>query len=204
MYYELATLNIGFAGAAGAPGQAATFAQASEGQLLGLWRAEFGPQNMLVVLRGFDSLETMVRERSRARKAADPFGCGEHLLSMSFETFVPAPGFDAMQTGSFGPLYELRSYKLTPGTLSVLLDQWADVRPARDAISKMLLVMYPLDGPDRLVHLWPYASLEDRARARAEAWRDCPGWPPPAGFTAMDPRDMQSTLLFPTEQSPLR
>lgn len=203
MYYELATLNIAFAGAASAPERAAAFMNEGKGRLFGLWRPEFGAQNMLISLRGFDNLEELAEERQRARKSCDPFDCGEHILGMSFETFLAAPGFEDMETGAFGPLYELRSYRVVPGHLAVLLDQWAKVRPARDAISKMLLVLYPLDGSDRLVHLWPYTSLEERACARSTAWRDCEGWPPPAGFTALDPRGMESMLLLPTDQSPL-
>ena len=73
--------------------------------------------------------------------------------------------------------------------------------PARTEISKLVIAMYALDGVPRITHIWPYVSVNDRARLRAESVQRGT-WPPKSGVWLTP--EMQSTIYLPTAVSPLR
>ncbi len=206
IYYELATLHVTFAGAAAAPQSAARFCAAPDanGSLLGCFRSELGPVNKVVLLRSFGSSAELFSERERVRASPDPFFCGDSLTAMDIESYAPLPGFDAIEGGAYGSYYEIRTYRVRPGGLSRLVPEWVTAAPKRNQFSKLLMVMYGLDGVDRLTHIWPYASMEERTRARAEAAARCEGWPPPSGFRWFDSADMRTGIFIPTAESLLR
>jgi len=61
--------------------------------------------------------------------------------------------------------------------------------------------MYALEGAPRFTHIWPFASLDARAKARADSVA-AGAWPPkngPAWLTG----DMRSTVALPAPFSPL-
>jgi len=67
---------------------------------MGCWLSEIGPQNRIVLLRGFPSEALRQAERERYLLADDAFGIGEFLLDMqptttacfpSSSPWLPAP-----------------------------------------------------------------------------------------------------------------
>src|SRR5690606_41396491 len=75
-------------------------------------------------------------------------------------------------------IYEIRTYTLRPGTMAEVLERWAEAYPAREQYSHLAGFFRTEIGPlNEVIHIWPYADLEERARIRAEAARD-PAWPP--------------------------
>ena len=64
------------------------------------------------------------------------------------------------------------------------------------------MVMGSIDTlPTKMVHLWPYKSLDDRAKARAEASK-LGIWPPPGGSGKLT--GLQSELFVATGFSRLK
>lgn len=202
--YELTTMTIGVgAGAKASAGIAAYCADsAASGRLLGCWASELGALNQVAVLRGFDSEADLAAERDRGLRSSNPFGCGEIASSLSMDSYAPFPGIvPQMAPATLGPVYEIRSYVLKLGGLVPTVNAWVDAAPARTELSKLVIVMHTLDGPPRITHIWPYASLNDRAAIRVESVR-LGVWPPKDGPLWLG--SMQSSIFLPLDASPLK
>lgn len=204
MIYELATLStaIGGAGAAAQAIPAWCGDAAAKGRLLGMWNTDIGTLNTVVVLRGFASPAELNAERQRAQMSASPFNGGSWLAAMSLDTYAPLSWLPPVEPGAFGPVYELRSYAVRPHGLTPLIDAWRNQLPGRLAFSKLLVAMHTVDGPTRFTHIWPYASVNDRAAIRAEAVKGG-NWPPKGGQENLFADDMRSWVCLPLAGSPL-
>jgi hypothetical protein len=198
--YELATLSIGLGTAVKAAEAIAAYAGAGAGTLLGCWASDIGALNSVAVLRGFADDAELARERDRTLRSSNPFGCADYLTRLSLDSYAPFPDLPPVETGAFGPVYEIRTYILKPGGLTPTFEGWAEKLPGRTALSKMLVAMYALDGTPRITHIWPYASVNDRARLRAESVQK--GTWPPKSAVWLTP-EMHSTIYLPTAVSPL-
>jgi hypothetical protein len=198
--YELATLSIGLGMAPKAAEAIAAYAASGAGNLLGCWVSDIGPLNNIAVLRGFADDAELARERDRTLRSSNPFGCAEYLTRLSMDSYAPFPDLPPVETGAFGPVYEIRTYVLKTGGLSPTFEGWAEKLPARTALSKLLVAMYALGGTPRITHIWPYASTDDRARLRAESVKQ--GTWPPKSAVWLTP-EMHSAIYLPTAVSPL-
>lgn len=174
---------------------------ASGGQVLGSWISEFSPQNTILVLRGFDSLDALYSERERVLRLAKPFG-GDDLVAISLESYAQFPGLPSVQPADLGPVYEFRTYNLKIGGLIPTLDAWGRAIPARVAVSPLVTVMYALDGLPRFIHIWAYKSFEQRLALRAKAV-EMGVWPA-KGAPEWLTTEMTSECYFPTTISPLQ
>lgn len=202
--YEIATLTItlGSTGKAAEAAKAFCSADGARGELFGCWFSEIGDLNKLVILRGFETAEELELERARTRLAADPFGCSEYLVEMQLESYAPMPFLPKIETGDFGPIYEVRTYQLKEGGLEPTLEAWSRAVPERTKLSPLTISLYALDGSQRITHIWPFRSLEERARIRAESV-EVGVWPPKGG-PAWLTTNMKSTICLPTAVSPLK
>ena len=73
---------------------------------------------------------------------------------------------------------EMRTYVLKPGMTNNFVERFAEGLTARLQISKLLgLWQSEVGGLNRVVHIWPYESFEDRERIGQEA-RKTGKWPP--------------------------
>lgn len=73
---------------------------------------------------------------------------------------------------------EMRTYVLKPGMTNNFVEGFAAGLPARLKISKLLgLFVSEVGGLNRVTHVWPYESFEDRERIGNEA-RKTGMWPP--------------------------
>jgi hypothetical protein len=73
---------------------------------------------------------------------------------------------------------EMRTYVLKPGMTNSFVEGFAAGLPARLQISKLLgLFCSEVGGLNRVTHVWPYESFEDRERIGNEA-RKTGKWPP--------------------------
>ena len=73
---------------------------------------------------------------------------------------------------------EMRTYVLKPGMTNNFVEGFAAGLPARLQISKLLgLFCSEVGGLNRVTHIWPYESFEDRERIGNEA-RKTGKWPP--------------------------
>ncbi|WP_249976227.1 NIPSNAP family protein [Vreelandella olivaria] len=204
-YFELTTFTVRVATHGKAMEQIeATLQDASVGgQLFGCWYSELGTLNQVAVLRGFDSLESRQTERERLLLAGNPLGVEEFMTDMNIEDYTLFPFLEGITPGDFGPFYELRVYDVRPSGLQVTLDGWKDAVPPRttDAYSPLSAAFYATNGTTpRIMHLWPYRSLEERLEVRTRTVKEGV-WPPKGGPAQL--LDMQSTIFLPAAFSPL-
>src|SRR4029077_13712496 len=75
-------------------------------------------------------------------------------------------------------ILEMRTYVLKPGMTQNFVERFAEGLSARLQISKLLgLWQSEVGGLNRVVHVWPYDSFEERERIAGEA-RKTGKWPP--------------------------
>ena len=202
-YYELATLDIHMGKAADvAAGIEKFVAEALTGRLLGVWFSDIGALNQVLVLREFKSLEDLQQERARFAQAPNPFYAQEWLEHVSVDSYQGFPFLPEVETGAFGPAYEIRTYHMKHGGLPHVHAAWEAALPARTALSKLTVVMSSLDGEPRIVNIWPYESVNQRSQVRADAVAQ--GIWPPKGGPQWLTNDMESLIAMPTKASPLQ
>ena len=201
--YEFATLSIqtGTAAKVIAGVERYLDANASHAKLFAVWTAEIGTLNQVQVVRGFETSDALHTERERMLRAGDLFGATEYLTGLSLDTYTAFPFFAPLPTGAFGSVYEVRVYNIKPAGLAPVLTAWEAAIPARVKLSPIILAAYALDGSaPRMVHICPYAGVDERNRIRAEAVA-AGIWPPKGGPDWLT--NMQSTIFVPAKFSPL-
>lgn len=203
-YYELATLSVVLMGVPKAAPGISDYVSAADatGRLLGAWATDIGRLNQIFVLRGFEDFEALMAERERARRSSNPFGCSEFLVGLEMDSYAPLDFLPPVETGEFGPFYEIRSYHMKTDGLVPTEDKWRDAVPKRVEYSPLTIAMYSIDGGSRFTHIWPFRSLDERHAIRAKTVADGI-WPPKGGPDWLTPA-MQSTIALPLAFSPLK
>ena len=171
--------------------------------LMGCWASEIGPLNQIAVLRGFADETARQAERERYLGSADAFGIETYLTDMRVENYTLFPFLEPLAAGAHGPFYELRVYDLVPSGLAPTLKGWEKAVGPRTATnySPAYAAFYATDGQlPRYLHIWPYATLEQRLDVRTRAVKDGV-WPPENSGPQL--RDMHSTIYLPASFSPL-
>ena len=203
MIYEIATLTVKLGTAPKAIAGIGDYvkAPAAKGTLLGCWAAEIGDLNQLMVLRGFADHSELLNERERILQTTEPFGAGDAIAAMDFDSYAPFPFLPPVKPGKYGAVYEIRTYKLKHGGVPNTIAAWETAIPERIKLSPLVIAMYALDGPPRFTHIWPFVSLDARAAVRADSVAK--GVWPPKGGPAWLTGEMRSTIALPTAISPL-
>jgi hypothetical protein len=107
-----------------------------------------------------------------------------------------------MKPGDVGPFYEVRTYVFKPDGIVPTEELWREWLPKRATVSPILTAMMSTTGTvARFMHIWPYKTLDERARLRAKAVAD-KVWPPPGGPEQFV--RMQNDIYMPAGFSPLR
>jgi len=170
------------------------------GSHLGCFICEFGILNRVLILSRYPSMDALCDDRARS-PANDAFGVGEYLNFIERNAYQPLSFMADITPGIFGPFYEIRSYEIGSGGMPETADAWAKVVDERQGISKLLMVMQSLEAaPQRLLHIWPYKTLNARSEARAEASKRGI-WPPPGSSTHL--LSLKSELFVAAKFSPL-
>lgn len=176
-------------------------ASVRNGTLLGCFTCEFGALNRIAVLAAYESQDALHADRRALAGDENPFGIGEYLGAFERASYQPLPFMNDIEPGAYGPFYEFRTYGIAPGGLPATSDAWSKIVARRNEISKLLMVMGSTEpGATRMVHIWPYKSLDERAAARAQASKEGI-WPPPNGSDHLT--SLQSELFVATQFSPL-
>lgn len=203
-YLEVATLSIRTATAAAALQgiERHAGAQGGRGTLCAVWTAEIGGLNRILIVRAFDEHDDLLAERARIVESGEFFGASGALVDCTFETWAPFPFVPPRLFGEFGSVYEFRVYGVKPAGLRPTLAAWEAAVPARARLSPIVMAAYALDGATpRILHVCPYADLNERSRIRGEAVA-AGVWPPKGGPDWLTV--MQSTICIPARFSPLR
>jgi hypothetical protein len=171
-------------------------------RLVGAFIAEIGALNEVLILHALDAPAAPLRMREERVRGGDLFGVSEDLVGASSFTFASFPFVPPIAAGRYGPYYELREYDVKPGALPRLLAAWEAALPPRLEMSPLLAAAYALDGAQpRMLHLWPYRDLVERARIRGEAVQRGL-WPPKGGAEYL--ATMRSSIYLPAPFSPLQ
>jgi hypothetical protein len=133
MIYEIATLSIKLGTAAKAIAGIGDYVKApgAKGTLLGCWSTEISDLNQLLVLRGFDDHAQLLGERERILRTTDPFGAGDAIAGLNFDSYAPFPFLPPVKPGKYGAVYEIRTYKLKHGGVPHTIAAWEAAIPAR-------------------------------------------------------------------------
>ncbi|WP_176517507.1 NIPSNAP family protein [Pseudomonas faucium] len=182
----------------------AALQEAGDGvELVGCWLSEIGPQNTIAVLRRFTDAQAQASERQRVLLASDAFGIGEFILEQHIDDYRLFPFLQPLTPGKHGPFFELREYDLVSSGLAPTLAGWRKaVGPRTGAdYSQVYAAFYATSGRvPRYLHIWPYASLEQRLDVRTRAVRDGV-WPPENSAAQL--QKMVSVVYLPAPFSPL-
>jgi hypothetical protein len=101
-------------------------------------------------------------------------------------------------------IYEMRSYRLTPGTMIEWGNNWARAINYRQNNDEAFAGFFSQIGRLYNVHhIWCYDSLQSRKETREQAWRQ-PGWDECVAYTVPLIRDMHCRILAPTPFSPTK
>lgn len=96
-------------------------------------------------------------------------------------------------------IIEMRTYTLKPGSVPAFEERFGAALPGRLELSPLAAFWHSEVGVlNQVMHVWPYADLNERARVRAEAIARGV-WPPK---TAEFVLDQQSEILLPAPFSP--
>ena len=174
-------------------------------EMAGIFYSEIGPLNQIVHIWPYDSAD----ERARVRKEALslktwPPGIGKYVLRQIVEIYEPWPISPSLEPGEWGPIYEFRSYMVTVGRMGEYLSRWKTALPGRAKHSPVSVVMEcDVGTASKLMHIWPYKSLDERAKIRKQA-EDEGVWPP-KGDPDMKVLDaMENKIMLPASFSPLQ
>ena len=174
------------------------------GILMGCWASEIGQLNQIAVLRGYGDESLRQAERERFLLEGGAFGINQWITDLRIENYTLFPFLEPLSAGQHGPFYELRVYDLVSSGLQPTLDGWNKAIEARTAeqYSPVYAAFYATDGAlPRYLHIWPWASLEQRLQVRTQAVADGV-WPPENSGPQL--RDMRSTIYLPAKYSPLQ
>lgn len=201
MLYELTTLRCPPLAQDRVSNAAHAWVQQCSAALLGAWRAEIGDLFQIKLLRAFDSAQALEAERQRALLHPMPFGVEAANVHFKMESLAPFPFLAPLQTGERGAVYEFRTYWLQPGGLAPTMAAWqAAMGPAAEYTQHLLINMYALDGPPRIVHIWGFESLAQRQELRARHYA-LGLWPPKGGPQQI--ARANSTICIPEAYSPI-
>ncbi len=173
------------------------------GKLLGCFNGDLGAVNRAAILTAYDDMASLLKDREATMGVANPYGLSNYLSNIDKAAFQPLSFSQDIEPGAYGPFYEIRTYEIAPGGLPETEAAWAKVVEERNKLSKLLMVMASVDTmPTRMVHIWPYSSLDQRASARAEAGK-LGLFPPPGGSNQL--LSLKSELFLPLAAiSPLK
>ena len=170
--------------------------------LFGFWNTEAGPLNQVVHIWPYE--DPNQRLDVRAKAVADgvwPPSVGEFIVNMHSAIYLPAPFMEARGAAQLGPLYEMRIYTYAVGAIPRVIEKWGEHVGERQKYSPLVGAWYSDVGDLNVwIHMWAYASFEERLKVRAET-REKGVWPPPGGIA---PLRQESKLLTPLSCSPLQ
>jgi hypothetical protein len=96
-------------------------------------------------------------------------------------------------------IVEMRTYTLQPGTTAQFEERFGAALPARAKVSPLVAFWHSEVGPlNQVIHVWPYETMDERTRLRAEATK-LQGWPPNVREFVVD---QKSQVFIPAPFSP--
>lgn len=169
---------------------------------LACWFTDIGALNRLMIIRSISDVAANLAERANVLASSNPFGIGDLLQGMEMDTFTQFDFLPPIKPAELGPCYEVRTYVFKPDGVAPTDQLWRKHLEGRTKVSPLLTAMVSASGTvARFMHIWPYKSLDERARLRAKSVSEGV-WPPPGGPDQFV--RMQNDIYMPAPFSPLR
>ncbi len=140
--------------------------------------------------------------RPALKEANWPPPIREFITNQQSEVFVPAPFSPPLEPRQVGPLFEIRQYTLTPGSIPGLIERWSEKIEGRQKFSPLVAGMYSEFGAlNKWVHIWAYKDANERTSVRAAA-AATGQWPArnPPGIVVKQ----ENAFVMPSSFSPIR
>lgn len=171
--------------------------------LLGCWVSEVGLLNQIAVLRSFRSADAMEAGTLGGAELRFHADADSKVVAIQQDAYASFPGIDPIVKGKLGRFYEIRTYHLNedPASLPESIAAWQAAVPDRVSLSPLVIVMNALAGPKRIVHIWPFTSLDQRQAVRADAFSKGL-WPPSGSLQWM--KRARTAIYVPAPFSPLQ
>jgi hypothetical protein len=152
---------------------------------------------------GYKDLAERARIRAEAAKEANwPPKIRDFVVDQDVEIVNPFPFIPDITPGTMGPIFEIRRYSLTPGSLPGVMKRWERAIGARTKLSPVVLAGgVEFGGANRFIHIWGYKSMDQRLQVREQA-RKAGIWPPPGGGDEL--LAQSSKIVMPSAFSPLQ
>uniref|UniRef100_A0A8D8AFP5 Protein NipSnap n=2 Tax=Culex pipiens TaxID=7175 RepID=A0A8D8AFP5_CULPI len=176
-------------------------------ELIGSWSVDVGDLDQCLHLWRYTGGFEMV-DQSKKVLCSDP----DYVqLTQERGTFLRSRHLQYLLAFSYWPqlalrqdknIYEIRSYRLKPGTMIEWGNNWARAINYRQNNDEAFAGFFSQIGRLYNVHhIWCYKDLLSRKETRESAWRS-PGWDECVAYTVPLIREMHTRILTPTDFSP--
>jgi hypothetical protein len=173
----------------------------------GYWTTEFGMLNQVWHLWSYASLDDRAAQRDRLARNErwrTEYVANVRPLLVRQDIRFLNPVKEIAQPEAQGGFYELRIYRTQPGMAASWAQGFRDIMPVREKYSQNLGIWTgEAPQPNEVVHLWNYADIGARAKARGAAFKD-PEWLAFVAKGAGAIVEMQNIMLTPTNFSPMK
>nr|XP_056715027.1 protein NipSnap homolog 1 [Euleptes europaea] len=177
--------------------------------LVGNWNTWYGEQDQAVHLWRFSGgypalMECMNKLRQNQSYRDFQKERSKMLLSRRNQLLLEFSFWNEPLPRAGPNIYELRSYKLKPGTMIEWGNNWARAIKHRQENQEAVGGFFSQIGELYVVHhLWAYRDLQSREETRNAAWRKR-GWDENVYYTVPLVRSMESRIMIPLKISPLQ
>ena len=140
-------------------------------KLAAFWQSEVGQLNQIIHVWAYDSFEHRAAVRAASQKEQGwPPPIREFMVAQQSEVFIPAPFCPKPEPRQIGPLFEIRQYTVTAGSIPGLIERWSEKIEGRQKFSPLAFAMYSEFGAlNKWVHIWGYKDMNERNSVRAAA-----------------------------------
>uniref|UniRef100_A0A2R9BXR7 Nipsnap homolog 1 n=1 Tax=Pan paniscus TaxID=9597 RepID=A0A2R9BXR7_PANPA len=177
--------------------------------LVGNWNTWYGEQDQAVHLWRFSGgypalMDCMNKLKNNKEYLEFRRERSQMLLSRRNQLLLEFSFWNEPQPRMGPNIYELRTYKLKPGTMIEWGNNWARAIKYRQENQEAVGGFFSQIGELYVVHhLWAYKDLQSREETRNAAWRKR-GWDENVYYTVPLVRHMESRIMIPLKISPLQ
>lgn len=177
--------------------------------LVGNWNTWYGEQDQAVHLWRFSGgypalMDCMNKLKNNKEYLEFRKERSKMLLSRRNQLLLEFSFWNEPQPRAGPNIYELRTYKLKPGTMIEWGNNWARAIKYRQENQEAVGGFFSQIGELYVVHhLWAYKDLQSREETRNAAWRKR-GWDENVYYTVPLVRHMESRIMIPLKISPLQ
>jgi len=170
--------------------------------LAAFWYTEIGPLNQVIHVWPYENVAERSRLRAEAvRQGIWPPKTQDLIVEMRSEIFEPLAFSPPLAPSQHGPFFEMRTYTLKPGGTPVMAQRWAEFLPGRLKLSPLIGVFASdIGGLNQWLHIWAYASLDQRLEVRRSATAQGI-WPPPGDSPVVR---QETKILLAAPFSPIK